>query len=199
MRIISGRKLMSLVLVMVMVLSLVSALPIPAMADSTATTEDQLKDIGLTGGTVRLDADITFKDNSTDKTNAWTISNNLTLDLNGHTLKIAISSDVARDANCIKVGKGKTLTVMDSSYEGTGRLDVRNTGENHFGAAINVTEANFVPVACMVAPGSAAAATEVAEFLQSTADLSMRLGVRVLQLAVELGELRAMYIFTAAM
>ena len=73
------------------------------------------------------------------------IARSLTLDLNGHVMAIALSDEIGRNSNGIKLNPGVTLTIIDSV--GSGMLDVSNASlisTNGNGAAFNITDGTLI-------------------------------------------------------
>ncbi|MCL2110870.1 MAG: hypothetical protein FWH32_01175 [Clostridiales bacterium] len=77
------------------------------------------------------------------------VRRDLTLDLSGHELTIDLPDSIpgGRSSNGIKISRGVTLTITDSSNPSTGALNVANqstSSESGNGAAINTTGATLV-------------------------------------------------------
>ena len=92
--------------------------------------------------------DITLGEDITDITTQLTVERDVTLDLNGHHLDIALDADAGNSANGIKIASGVTLTIRDSSNPSTGKLTVTNHANNvitsNNGAGINTTGGTLV-------------------------------------------------------
>jgi hypothetical protein len=86
--------------------------------------------------------------NITDGASQLNIVGNLTLDLNGFALTIALDAATGAASNGIKIGNGITLTLIDNSAAGTGTLTATNGANTQptdgNGAAINTTDGTLI-------------------------------------------------------
>jgi len=124
---------------------LLSFSPILALTVRAVNSEALLKDKIANGNDeeIKLTGNITIGDPGEEK-NGLTVSRNITLDLNGKTLEIIVSS---KSTNGIEINAGKTLTIKDSI--GGGKLiakNINNSGyvfSRGYGAGINTTDATL--------------------------------------------------------
>ena len=95
---------------------LMTAMVTWAQTWSTVGTSEELTNAITDGAYIRLTADITLSNHL-----GITEENNVTLDLNGHSLKRSLS-DASDLGNVIRVSKGATLTIEDSSGDNSGMI-----------------------------------------------------------------------------
>ena len=137
----ASHKLISALLTAVIVVGLLPILGLPVSAIDVNTYTD-LQSAAATGtGDIRLTGNITGA-------TQLLIARTLTLDLNGHELKIELNAATGAAANGIKIATGVKLTITDGSSPSTGKLTVINktisgTTDGN-GAAINTSDGTLV-------------------------------------------------------
>ncbi|MCL2019088.1 MAG: YDG domain-containing protein [Oscillospiraceae bacterium] len=124
-------------------LAIIPAMPFSVQAVTAVGNYADLQSAAASGGT----DDITLSANI-DGATQLTIERSLTLDLNGHTLKIEIPDSVGQSSNGIKIETGVTLTIKDDSVGETGELEVINRASEEptysNGAAINTNGGTLI-------------------------------------------------------
>ena len=128
------KKFISVLLSLLMVFSLCSSV---SADDGKITTRDELQSALDNGGTVSLTDDIDAS------ANGLTVKKNVTLDLNGHSLKVANSN-----ATNIKI-YGATLTLVDSTD-----TNKDGTGQGKIYTAVPYAEGTYETVAISVNSGA---------------------------------------------
>lgn len=109
-----GKKLLSILLLLCLLTAL---LTVSALAATEVRSADALQQALEAGGEIQLTA--SFEVNATE---TETISNAVTLDLNGHTLTWKTSTQYA-----IQVTETGSLTILDNSEEKKGELNIIST------------------------------------------------------------------------
>lgn len=135
------RKFIKRIAPMILILAMAVAwLPTKSLAATPNTYSMTDLNNNIAAGT-----NVVLGTNFNNITSQLTISNSVSIDLNGYSMWIEIPDTAGRTSNGIKINPNKILTIKDSAYNGansSGRLTVSNRASNNVssgcGAAINV-------------------------------------------------------------